>query len=87
MATTTLEVKGLGKGKLGELAREARRLGVTPGQYVKSLVEERLEITRAAREKTFAEITGPGREVDETELDRLVEAARERHHQRLRKKR
>jgi len=87
MVTTTLEVKGLGRGKLNELTREAKRLGVTPEQYVRNLVEERLDIARAAREKTFAEITGPGRDVDEAELDRLVEAARERHHRLMRKKR
>ena len=87
MVATTLEVKGLGRQKLRALAREAGKFGVTPGEYVRGLVEERLEIVRTAREKTFAEITGPGREVDEAEMDRLVEAARERHHRRTQKKR
>jgi len=83
----SLEVKGLGRCKLDELARKARRLGLTPEKYVKRLVEEDLAISHEARTKTFAEIMGPGQEVDEEELDRLVERAKTRHHERASKRR
>jgi len=82
-----LEVKGLGRQKLSALAKEAKRCGMTPEEYAGHLVEEGLEIARIAREKTFAEISGPGVEVDDAELDRAIEAARNRHHQRTRSKR
>ena len=87
MVSRTLELKGLAPGKFQALEREAKKLGITPERYVKNLVEERLEIARDAREKTFAEISGPGTDVDDAELDKLVEAARDRHHRQTRKKR
>jgi hypothetical protein len=82
MATTTadIRIKGLGRKKLNELAQNANHLGMTPGRYVKQLVEEDLAISRAARRKTFVEILGPGREVDEAELDMLVDRARTEHY-------
>ena len=45
-------------------------------------MEEDLAIDRAARTTTLADIVGPGRQIDEDELDRLVDEARTRHHQR-----
>ncbi len=82
MATTTadIRIKGLGRKKLVELTRNASRLGMTPVRYVKQLVEEDLAFSRAARRKTFVELLGPGREVDEAELDKLVDRARTEHH-------
>ncbi|HEY4329774.1 MAG TPA: hypothetical protein VGN88_08560 [Phycisphaerae bacterium] len=85
--TDSLQVKGLGRHKMEVLARKAKRLGVTPGKYVKMLVEEDLAISEEARTKTFAEIMGPGREVDEEEVDRLVERAKARHHEKMTRKR
>jgi hypothetical protein len=87
MPPAILEVKGLGKAKLSALARQAKGLGMTPEEYVRNIVEERLEIVRLARTKTFAEISGPGTDVDETALDKAIEAARDRHHRRTRRKR
>jgi hypothetical protein len=66
---------------MNELAQNARRLGMTSEQYVKQLVEDDLAISRKARTTTFEQLLGPGRDVDEAELDRLVEAARNRHYQ------
>jgi len=87
MSTTAgiLEVRGLGKQKMSELAAQASRLGMTPGQYVKNLVEENLAIAREARTKTFAEIMGTSREVDESELDQLVKKAKARYHRRTKR--
>jgi hypothetical protein len=87
MASTdgTLEIRGLSKQKMTELAKQARRRGVSPEQYVKDLVEEKLAIAREARTKTFAQIIGPAQEVDERELDKLVEASRTRYHQRAKR--
>ena len=89
MATlaAVLAVRGLGKQKMSELAEQAKRLGMTPERYVKHLVEENLAIAREARTRTFAELTGPGREVDETELDRLVEESKTRYHRLAKRKR
>ena len=85
-STDILLVKGLGRHKLEELARKAKRLGITPAKYVRQLVEEDLAISEEARTKTFAELMGPGREVDEDEIDRLVESAKTRHHARTTRK-
>ncbi len=87
MAPSTLQLKGLGRHKLDELTRKARRLGLTPEKYLRRLVEEDLAISHEARTKTFAEIMGPGGEVDEEEVDRLVEKAKARHHERTGRRR
>ena len=81
-ATINLQLKGLGKQKMAELATKAKQLGMTPERYLKQLVEEDLARDRAARTTSLQELMGPGREIDEKELDALVERARERHHQR-----
>ena len=86
-SATTLQLKGLGKQRMAEVARRAKHLGMTPEDYLKHLLEEDLAISRAARTKTFAELMGPGREVDEQEVDRLVEAAKVKHHRRSFRKR
>lgn len=67
---------------MAELMRKARRLGLSPASYLRRLVEEDLALDRKARTMTLAEIIGPGRPVDEDEVDTLVEAARTRHHSR-----
>jgi hypothetical protein len=72
----------LGKRKLAELTSRARSLGLTPEGYVRLLIEEDLALEQKARTTTFAKLMGPGRDVDEAELDRLVDGARTRHHQR-----
>lgn len=82
-----MQLKGLGKQRIAEVARCAKHLGMTPEDYLKHLLEEDLAISRAARTTTLAELMGPGREVDEQELDRLVEAAKAKHHRRASRKR
>ncbi|HET6248889.1 MAG TPA: hypothetical protein VFE47_14425 [Tepidisphaeraceae bacterium] len=85
-ATATLQIKGLGKKAMMELVRKARDLGVSPERYIRDLVQEDLALDRKARTTSLAELMGPGREVDEDELDQLVEAARLRHHRRIAKR-
>ena len=89
MATTatSLRVKGLGRQKMAALTSKAKRLGMTPEGYLKHLIDEDLALDRKARSTTLAELLGPGREVDEAELDQLVEAARTRHFERSSRKR
>lgn len=84
---TTLQLKGLGRQAMSELARKAHRLGMTPERYVRELVREDLALDRKAKTTTLAEIVGPGRRIDENELDRLVDEARTRHHRRATRKR
>lgn len=67
---------------MAELARRARRLGLSPASYPRRLVEEDLALDRKSRTTTLAQIIGVGRQVDEDEFDALVEAARTRHHSR-----
>ena len=69
--------------KMAELASKDQSLGLTPERYVQKLIEQDLALDRKARNTTFAELMGPGREVDEAELDRLVDEARTRHHRKL----
>ena len=86
IAADTIQIKGLGRRKIDALARKAKDRGMSPAVYVKKLVEEDLAISEAARTKTFAEIMGPGKEVDEDEVDRLVEQAKVRHHEKMGRK-
>ena len=71
---------------MSELTDKAKRLGVTPERYVRDLLREDLELDRKARTTPLAELIGPGRDINEPELDRLVEAARTRHHRRVSEK-
>jgi len=74
--TPTLQVRGLGKHKTEKLIARAKRLGMTPQRYLKHLVEEDLAVSDQAKSSSFEELLGPGREVDEAEVDRLVEEAK-----------
>ena len=86
-STAQLEVTGLARERLAELAAQAKRLGVTPQNYARELIEEGLAIRREARSKTFDQILAPLREsageVNEAELDRLVKRARGRYRRSL----
>jgi hypothetical protein len=85
--TPVIQLPRLGKQQMAELTRKAKSLGMTPERYIQILIEEDLALDRQARTTTFAELMGPGREVDEAELDRLVDEARTRHHKKTRGKR
>jgi hypothetical protein len=70
------EIGGLTKRKMAAALERAKRLGMTPQKYLQHLVEEDLAVSHRAKNSTFEHLLGPGREVDEAELDRLVEVAR-----------
>jgi hypothetical protein len=81
MATSTsVRVTGLGKQKMSRIVARAKQMGLTPEEYVRQLVEEDLRLDHVARTKSFSEILGPGQEVDEAELDKLVDRAKRRHY-------
>ncbi|HEX4124062.1 MAG TPA: hypothetical protein VHY37_04985 [Tepidisphaeraceae bacterium] len=74
--TEAFQIPGLGKQKTAEVIARARRLGMSPQRYIRRLVEEDLAISDRAKKTSFEELLGPGRKVDEAEVDRLVEAAK-----------
>jgi hypothetical protein len=75
----SLQVRGLGKHKMAAIVERAKRLGMTPQGYLRHLVEEDLAISDRAKTSSFEQLLGPGREVDEVELDRLVEEGKVAH--------
>ena len=88
MATTpALQLPRLAKHTVAQLIRKAKRSGMTPQRYIQQLIEEDLALDQKARTTTFAELMGPGRDVDEAVLDRVVDEARTRHHNNRRRKR
>jgi len=88
MATApAIQLPRLTKRQMAELKRKATSLGVSPQRYLQLLIEEDLALDRKARSTTFAELMGPGRDLDEAALDRLVDQSRTRHYQSTRAKR
>jgi hypothetical protein len=87
VTVTNLQVKGLPKQRMAEFIRRAKSFGMTPEDYLRRLVEDDLKISKSAKSTSFEQLMGPGRAVDEEEVDRLVEVARERHHRRMTRKR
>lgn len=87
-ALATMRVKGLPRRDVAELKAQAKRLGVSPEEYLRDIVRDRLAIARAARRKTFAELAAPMRRdfersgMTEADLDALVDRARTRYHAR-----
>ena len=77
--STDLQIKGLGKQKTAALLERAKHLGMTPQRYLKHLIEEDLAISDRAKNTSFEELL-PSGEADETEIDRLVSAAKKRFH-------
>ena len=82
---TTVRVTGLGKRQMSKLASRAKRLGLTTSGYVKRLVEADLELGDLVQKSPLIDLFGPPQEVDEEELDRLVDQARTRHHNKVTK--
>jgi len=79
MSGTTLQLRGLDKRQMAQIAARARQLGITSGDYLKRLVEEDLNISHEAKTTSLAKLLGSGRKVDESEVDRLVDAAKTRY--------
>lgn len=81
------QIKGLPKQRVAAFLRRAKSFGMTPQDYLRHLVEEDLTVSRAAKTSSFEQLMGPGRAVNEEEIDQLVDTARERHHRRTARKR
>jgi len=90
--SSTIQVSGLGKGKLAVLRAQAKALGMTAEGYARQLIEEGILLERKARSTTFDELFAPvqarfrANGMSETDLDSLVDAARTRHHRRTSRK-
>jgi uncharacterized membrane protein len=65
---------------MAQLVAKAKRMGVSPEDYAKWLVEDGVAFQREAENKSFAEIMEPVRKasgtVDEAEIVKLVEKSR-----------
>jgi len=85
---STLEVSGLAKTQLAKLRQFAKRVGLSPESFAKELIEDGLDIRERARSTSFDELLAPLRSefkksgMTEAELDKVVDAARTRHHKR-----
>jgi ribosomal protein L10 len=91
-ATSTIQVTGLAKEKLHALRAQARAAGMAAEVYAKQLIEEAVTLEQQAQTKTFDELYAPAQErfrksaMKEEDLDKLVNAARTRHHRRTSRK-
>ena len=79
MVSLNVRLTGFGKQQRAKVAARARQLGLTTDDYIKRLVEEDLAVSHEAKTTTFAQLLGPGRDVDEREVDQLVDAAKARY--------
>jgi hypothetical protein len=92
-AALTLQVTGLAKAKLAKLRQLAKQSGLTAETFAKQLIEDGLSLQQKARTTPFDELLAPVRSqfkrcgMSEAELDKIVDAARTRHHERNGKKR
>jgi hypothetical protein len=88
---STLEVSGLAKTQLAKLRQIAKRAGLSPESLAKELIEDGLDLRERARANSFDELLAPLRSefrksgMTEAELDKVVDAARTRHHKRSKK--
>ena len=95
MSTLTIHLDNLPQNRVNAIKRRAREMGVTPASYVSQLIDHDLKNGQTppppAVSKSFDEIAAPFRKafdgVSDDELDRLVDAARTRHYQRIKRKR
>ena len=91
-SSSKIQVSGLGKGKMAALRAQARTLGMSAEGYARQLIEEGILLEREARSTTFDELFAPVQarfrksDMSEEELDKLVDAARKRHHRRTLRK-
>lgn len=83
-ASTPLRLPPLRYKSMSQLVARAKDLGLPPGDYARQLIEDGLALQREAESTSIAQIMAPVRkaagEVDETEIVRLVEKARNAHH-------
>ena len=79
---TELRISDLPKRHASALKRKARRLGLSPGDYVKQLIEEDLALDRKAQSTPLHELATPFRKAlagaSEEEIAQIVAKARSR---------
>jgi hypothetical protein len=89
---TTIQISGLAKQQVAALRKQAKKLGVSAERYAKQLIENGLALEHRARTETFDKLVAPLRTdfkksgMNGNELNRLVDAARTRHHEHSRRK-
>ncbi len=73
--TLKLKLDNVPATKVSALKRKASKLGLSPENYIKQLIDEDLALDQEASSRSFAELAAPFREaldgVSERELDRL----------------
>jgi hypothetical protein len=90
--TSTIQVSGLGKGDLTALRAQAKAKGMSAEEYARQLIEEAIALEQKARSTTLDELWAPVQDrfeksgMTEEDLDKLVDAARLRHHRRASRK-
>jgi len=91
-SSSTIQISGLGKGKIAVLRAQAKTLGMSTERYAKQLIEDGISLERKARSMSFDELYAPVQArfrksgLTEEELDKLVDSARTRHHRRTARK-
>jgi hypothetical protein len=79
---------GAWQAKLAALRAQEKALGMSAEGYARQLIEDGIALDRQAGETTFDELFAPVQRrfkksgMSEAELDKLVDAARTRHHKR-----
>src|SRR5438067_759239 len=93
MASTTskIEISGLGRETIESLKSHAKARGLSVEGYVKELIEAEMSVREMARRNAVDEVFAPVQKqfqesgMSEAELDRLVDAARTEHHNKVTK--
>lgn len=79
---TELRISDLSKQQASALKRRAERMGVSPGDYVKQLIEEDLALDRKAMSTSLEELAAPFHKAlkgaSEQEMAEIVANARSR---------
>jgi hypothetical protein len=89
--SSTIQVSGLARDKLGALRAQAKAAGMTVAAYARRLLEEGISPEQEARATTFDALYAPVRRrfqasrMSQADLDDLVTAVR-RHHRRASRK-
>ena len=91
-SASTIRVSGLPREKLAALREQAKMLGMSAEGYARQLIENGVSLKFRARRQTLDELFAPVRAqfrksgMTEAELDKIVDAARTRHHRRTSRK-
>jgi hypothetical protein len=88
-AIQSMQLPPLTRKSMAELIAKAKRMGVAPEDYARSLIEDSLAFQREAEQQSFAKIMKPVRdaagEVSDEEVVGLVKAVRSETHKTVRR--